>query len=767
MTNMFRYIFLSLAIFLLGFRAFAQNVPPVSKMSDQQVKELMDYIETRGLSEAEVEIMAKARGYSDEDIKIVRERINRAKSGLNASSNTNNNTIAREQLGELSERIEKEVISDSTKIAEKKIFGDNIFKDRKLHFEPNLRIATSPDYILGVDDEFTVSISGYAVGEYNLKVSPEGTVRIENFSPIYVNGLTIRAAKEKIEQRLSSRYAGLRNGALSMDLSLTKVRSIRVTVVGDVSNPGGYTVSSLATLFNVLYLSGGPTRDGSFRNIKLLRNNKVVNQIDIYDFLLTGSLKGNVGLQDQDVIFVPTVDTWVDLEGEVVRPFRFELKPSESIKEVIKYAGGFTANAYKSQLRLIRNTNTEKEIFSINESDFPLTLVKNGDQIHIGAILERFANRVEVQGAVFRPGEYALGDEIRTVGDLIKASEGLREDAFKGRALIKRLGKNLDPQLISVNLDSVLRGYDIDLQREDFLVIKSITELREFRKVNISGKVNIPGEYDYVDNMSLNDLIVLAGGFREGASSQHIEVSRRINDMESTEKNVEIFNIDINGDFSTKDGNFILSPFDIVIVRELPNYQVQQLVKVTGEINYPGQYVVTNRQERISDLIERAGGLRKEAYLKGSAFYREGKQVAVNIEDVLSNSKSRAINLFIKEGDSLHIAREKQVVKVSGQVLNPTAVAFQENLSFRDYIAQAGGYNDSAFVRKTYVKYANGHVDRTRSFLTAKFYPKVERGMEIVVPVKRRERMSKAEVISISTGFVSLSAVLLTLFRLI
>lgn len=779
--------FLPLFFILISFSVYAQNTRAVTELTDKQIQELIDQIESRGLTEAEVELMAKARGYTDADIAIVRERINRKKSGLEVrKSKLEDNTVVREQLGEVSKRIEKEDKTDTLHKEQKKIFGKDIFNKHKITFEPNLRLATPPEYVLGTDDELAVDISGYAVGHYDLKVSPEGTVKLENLPPVYVNGLTIAKAKEKIHQRLASLYAGLKNGSLNMDLVLTKVRTIQVTLAGEVENPGSYSLSSLATLFNALYESGGPTSNGSFRNIQLLRNHKVINQIDVYDFLMTGSLKGNVSLQDQDVIFIPVAGAIVELEGEVRRPYRFELKPSDSITDVIRYAGGYTEKAYTSQIKIIRNTDKEKEVLTAGSGSFSNFLLKNGDLLSIGAILDRYANRVEVQGAVFRPGEYDLNGNP-TVSRLLSSAEGLREDAFRSRALIKRQSANLDPEIVSVNLDSVLLGYDVPLKREDVLVIRSIAELRELRLVSISGSINIPGEYDYLENMTVNDLIIMAGGLREEGSRQRVEIARRINDPKNSEKNVKIFHVDIDKSMNSASGNFILMPFDIVEIRRLPNYEPQLEVRIDGQVTYPGKYSISKQTERISDLVERAGGLKEEAYLRGAQFFRKSKQevtpmeaamkdkkgtvnlykqVAINIEDVMKDKKG-TYNLFLQEGDSLYIPKEMQTVRVSGQVLNPTDVAYQENLKFRDYIIQAGGFTDSAFVKKVYVKYSNGHVDKTKSFLFAKFYPKVEKGMEVIVPVKNRQRLSKAEVISLSTGMVSLSAVLITLFNVL
>jgi protein involved in polysaccharide export with SLBB domain len=452
--------------------------------------------------------------------------------------------------------------------------------------------------------------------------------------------------------------------------------------------------------------------------------------------------------------------------GQVKRPLIYELRAEETLSDAIKFAGGFTDNAFKANLTVRRNTEKEKEILTVNADVARSFALQNGDKIEINNLLDRYTNKVEVVGAVFRAGEYALNNELKTVAQLIKKAEGLREDAFLNRAILKREQPDKDPEFIHIDLRKVLKGEDLELKREDVLIIKSIVELRELRKVEIKGAVNQAGEYDFVENMSVNDLILLAGGFKAGATVKRIEIARRLFNDESNEEQVEIINTESNKELNNQVKRVFLTPFDQVFIRELPNYQVQETVSIEGEVNYPGQYVIKSRTERLSDLIDRAGGERPDAYFKGARFFREGKQVAVNLEEILLN-KNAAMNLFLENGDRLIIPKETQTVKVSGQVLNQTSVAYQPNFSFRDYISQAGGFTDSAFVRKTYVRYSNGLTSRTRSYFSIKDYPRVEKGMEIIVPVKRRERLSKVEVISISTGFVSLSAVLLTLFRLL
>lgn len=747
--------------------AHAQTLPPVESVTDKQIESFLKEMESRGLTEEQVETLAKARGYTNSDIIKLRERINRIKSGTVQTAEAPPNPTVREQIEEVSDRAEVQVPAEQP-ISKDELYGASIFRNKALSFEPNLRIPTPPGYILGAGDELRASITGYAAKDYSLLVTEEGTVKLEHFAPIYVNGLSVSEAKAKIKQRLGSLFTGLNNGSLNLDLTLAKVKSIKVTVIGEVVHPGTYSISSLATLFNALYQSGGPTRIGSFRNIQLLRNNKLIHHLDLYEFLQKGLLTGDVSLRDQDVVFIPASETIVQVTGEVKRPLKYELKAGESINHLLAYSGGFTENAYTSQLILKRKTGKELEIRNIDvatEKDF---LLRNGDVIHASAILDRFTNRVEVLGAVFRPGEFALDESLQTVSQLIRKAEGLREDAFRTRALLKRERENLDPEFITLDLNKVLNGEaeDITLKREDVLIVRSITELREVRKVTISGEVNQPGEYDFTDNLSVSDLVFLAGGFRTGATPNRIEVARRLYNDEQDDATVEIFNLSIDENLSINNKKFVLHPFDQVYIRSLANYQPQQTVSVEGEVNYPSHYAIKSKTERISDLIDRAGGLRKEAYIRGAKFYRNSKLVALDLEKAL-NSKSSAINLFLEEGDRLVIPKEEQVVKLFGQVQNPTSVAYEPRFSFRDYIEQAGGFTDSANIKRTYVRYANGLTERTRSFLGMRFYPKAEKGMEVHVPVKRKERMSRAEIVTMSTAITSMMAVIVTLIRIL
>jgi len=750
----------------LSFSAFAQIPVDVNNVSDGQVEAFLKEMQARGMSEMEIEAAAMANGYTSEDVAKIREKVNKIKTGTN-NLTPKDNKIAREQIGELAKRTVIQV-NDTTKVAKKlEVYGREIFNNKNLTFEPNLRLPTPKNYVLGPDDNLKIDITGYAYQHYDVIVSAEGTIKLESLTPISVSGLSIEEAKVKIVNSLKLLFGGLRNGSLNADVTLGDVRSIKVTVIGEVENPGTYTVSSLATVFNALYLAGGPGVKGSFRTIKLLRNNQEKANIDLYSFLKKGVLDNNKILEDQDVIFIPMAETKVEMGGEVRRVGIYELKANENLKDAIDYAGGFGEHAYEDKINITRSTGKEKKLLTIDGSQSELYALRNGDQIMIGAILDRYENKVEISGAVFRPGKFAIDNQTKTIKDLINIAEGLREDAFLTRALLVRERENLDPEIKALNLKAIMDGTEenIILKRNDHLIIKSITELRELRTVEIQGSVNQPGEFEFAEDMSVNDLILLAGGMSEGATTKRIEIAKRLYNDESSDETVQVINFETDKDLGAIE-NINLSPFDKVFVRDLPNYEVQKLVNISGEVNYPGTYTILKREERISDLIERAGGLRKEAYTLGARFYREGNLVALDLSKALNNNKNLG-NLILSEGDSLILPKVQEVVKLRGQVLNPTIVAFQPNLNFQDYLAQAGGSTDSAYVKKTYVRYANGLTDRTYSFLGIKMYPEVQRGMEVIVPTRVKYRWTPAERIAVSSAFVSIATIMVTIIRLL
>jgi polysaccharide export outer membrane protein len=757
------FIFLSL---FLSAQTFSQSPVNVDDISDAQTEQFIKEAESRGLSEAEIEAAARLKGYSSDDIAKFRLRIERLKSG-SVDNNPQTSAKTREQIGEVAERTDVQV-GNNTEVGKKRdIFGRSLFGNKNLQFEPNLRLPTPPNYVIGPNDELKIDISGFAYQHYDVKVTPEGTIRLESLSPINVSGLTIEQAKVKITNILKVLFGGLRSGGLTLDLTLGNVRSIQVNILGEITNPGTYTLSAFATALNALYLSGGPTVNGSMRTIKILRNNMELASIDLYQFLTTGKLSNQQLLQDQDVIFVPVAEKKIELEGEIKREMVFELTASESLSDAIDYAGGFTEQAYKKNLIVTRYTDTEKKIINTEGLELSNFLLKNGDHVTVGAVLERFENKVEILGAVFRPEAYALNDSMNSLKALIKIADGLREDAFLDRALLIRERENLDPEIISINLKDLFSGKikDIILWKNDKLIIKSITELRELRTVEIVGSINNPGSFDYADGLKVKDLILMAGGFKEGATTRRMEIARRLFNDESSDETVQVLLFETNKNLNNE-GNITLSPFDKVFVRDLPNYEVQKLVNISGEVNYPGTYTILRREERISDLIKRAGGLREESYIEGARFYREGMLVALDLKKALNNENDLG-NLILSESDKLVIPKLQEVIKLSGQVLNPTSVAFRPDLRFQDYIAQAGGVSNDAFVRKTYVRYANGLTDRTRSFLGIKNYPEIQRGMEVIVPARIKDRWTSAERIAISTAFVSIATIMVTIIRIL
>lgn len=754
--------FLFVLFLLLSMTVFAQSPVDVENMTDAQVEQFLKEAEERGLTQQEIEAAARLNGYSAQDIAIIRERIERLKSGEKPLNKETVGNGKRMQLGEVAKRTDLQV-SDSTEVGKNvEIYGRSIFRNKNLSFEPNLRLPTPPNYTLGPDDELMIDITGYAFQHYDVKVSPEGTIQLESLAPFQVSGLTVEQAKAKIKDRLKLLFGGLRNNSLGLDVTLGDVRSIQVNILGEIEKPGTYTLSAFSTPLNALYLSGGPTENGSFRTIKVLRQNQLVQEVDLYQLLNSGQYT-NLLLKDGDVIFVPVAERKVELEGEVKRAMIYELKAEESLADAIQYAGSFSEQAYTKSVKITRYTGKEKKLVTLSEEQFDDFLLKNGDHIFIGAVLDRVENQVEVLGAVFRPGTYALDEQIKTVGDLIKTAEGLKEDAFKSRVILRRENDNLDAEIITLNLMNS-SDWEIPLKREDILIIKSYSELREVRSVEIKGAVVEPGEYEFQENMSVNDLIFMAGGLADGAEKGNIEIARRVKEGDLSSKNVEILPFDTSDNLVSME--LTLRPFDQVYVREIANYEEQQIVKIVGQVKYPGEYVIQNRGETIADLVARAGGLLKEAYVEGAKFYKEEKLVALDLKNVLGTT-NKIGNLVLQEGDSLFIPKKMDYVFVRGQVLNPTIVAYDPAFDFNDYIAQAGGYTDSAYVRKAYVRYANGLTDRTRSFLGIKDRPSPARGMEIVVPTRVKYRWTPAERIAVSSALVSIAAIMVTIVRLL
>ena len=557
---------------LISLTSFAQK-PKIDDLTDEQIKEFLQKAQASGMNETQIEKAALMQGYSPADIAKMRERINNTASI--GSKSTTAIDASRKTTTPISgiTKIEEEQIKEDIAVSQVKsnVFGVSMFSKGGLSFEPDLRIATPKNYQLGPDDELNIDIFGNALDNYKVKVNNEGTIRILNLSPIYVNGLSIEAASERIVGRLRQLYQGINmpGSGVSAQISLGNIRSIKVTITGEVTKPGTYTVSSLATVFNALYAAGGPSENGSFRNIRVIRDNKVVKILDLYDFLLRADQKDNIRLQDQDVIRIAEYDTRVEVLGEVKRPMIFEVEKTENLKDVLRFAGGFTDRAYTYTIGLKRNTPRELKLINISQDEVATFMPQRGDKYTVGKILERFENRVTIKGSVFREGDFAIEQGMSTVKELIKKAEGLKEDAFMNRATISRQKEDNDVTIVAFDLGKLMRGEtaDIPLKREDVITITNIKSLREKRTITIEGEVNKAGKFDFVEGLTVADVIVLANGFTDGASNAKIELSRRVKYDTlglGNEENVRIETFEIDQDLKirTDDAKLSLQPFD-------------------------------------------------------------------------------------------------------------------------------------------------------------------------------------------------------------
>ncbi|RAJ97694.1 protein involved in polysaccharide export with SLBB domain [Larkinella arboricola] len=772
---------------LTATASFAQQPSRADQLNDEQIIQFYQRAQSSGLTEMQIEQAAMSQGYTVSDIAKMRQRMAKIRQQSNRPGQMSTDTLLnRAQQGNLSQR--PYTLGDSLSMLRRDttrrpyIFGAALFKGTTLTFEPDLRIATPRNYVVGPDDELAVEIYGNSSESFRLRVSPEGSVRVLNLAPIFVSGLTIEQAEQRIVGRLRLAYQGLNRPGSGTYASVTlgSIRSIRVTLVGEVMMPGTYTISSLATAFNALYLAGGPNPEtGSFRDIQVIRNNRVIRTIDLYDYLLRADKKDDIRLLDQDVIRVNDYGVRVEVLGQVKRPAIYEVKTGETLKNVLSFAGGFTDRAYTFSLTLRRNTPRELRISTITQEQIATFVPQAGDRYTVGEILGRYENRVQVTGAVMRPGDYALGDGITSVRSLISRAEGLRKDAFLNRAVLYRERENTDLEAIPFDVGRLMRNEtdDIPLERQDSLHIYSVRDLREPYFISIEGAVNRPDTLPFISNLTVTDLIALAGGFQEGATPTRIEVARRI--REDTTKmtgreTVQIyqFAIDRNLQLQPAEARFVLKPFDVVYVRTSPRYELQQNVAVFGEVQHPGNYAIESRSERISDMLRRVGGLKPEAFLPGARFSRRGIVIATDLGAILENPGVPG-NLLLEVGDSLIIPKRPEVVTIEGAVLNPSTVGFAEGFNFKDYVTQAGGYTDNARHKKSYVVYANGLKDRTKRFLFFRKYPKVEPGSRVIVPfgpLTEDRRLTPGERVSlitvIGTMTVTLATAVLNLARL-
>lgn len=766
----------------------------VDQLSDEQVKAIVQKAELSGMTEDQIETAAKAKGMSGTEIIKLKARI--------ASLKLSTNSVSKENVDRSRENITVQDTLKSTNTLAETNFGFSLFTNKALSFEPSTNIATPLNYQLGPGDKLIIDVWGASQETYTPKISAEGNIIISNVGPIYISGMTIEEATVKIKKELSSIYSGLYAGNTFMKISLSAVRSIKVNIVGDVATPGTYTLSSLATVLNALYAAGGPSLNGSLRDIKVIRNNKTTAKLDFYEFLLKGELPENMRLQDEDVIFIPTYTKRVEIKGEVKRPESFDLKPTETLKELIYYAGGFTGSAYSSQVKIERKTGKNYKVFDVPSSIQDSFNLNNGDVVTVDKILDKYDNRVEIKGAVWRPGIFAI-DSILTLGQLIEKADGLRGDAFKNRISVYRLQSDFTTKVIALDLTDSIRTSNFPLQKEDLVTVSPISDITEEYNFAIEGEIKEPGKYPFTSNTTVEDLIIKAGGLLESATYARLEVARRIKDdtiEQSSNQVAEIFQFQINKDLELTDSasKFVLKPFDQIFIRKSPVYSEQSLVKIEGEVLFPGFYNIATKNERISDIIKRSGSITAAAYLKGARLIRKisaEKQLQLkdieqlklrvkDTSDIESNTKTESTisinlekiikkpgskyDLFLEEGDVIKIPKEPQTVGLNGALLYPVVVRYMKGYRVRKYISSSGGFSDDAKPSKIYVVNTNGSVKSTHRFFFVRIYPRIDPGSEIVVPKKtEHKKMSTAEAIGFGTAMSSLALIIVTIINAI
>ncbi|AOC95280.1 Polysialic acid transport protein KpsD precursor [Flavobacterium anhuiense] len=779
----------------------------VDYLSDDDLAKISAQLKSNNTTIDQVESMALSKGMSQTEFNKLRVKLNEYEKKNAKDSAKDKNKDSKSKTGEKTSefgRKQGEIKNDKVKDSlNALIFGSELFDNPTLNFEPDLNLATPMNYVLGPGDELQVSV--YGVQEYNanIPVSVEGKVSIDYVGQIFVSGMSIEAATQKIKAAIAKVYSTVRSGQSQVSISLGKIRTIKVTIVGG-KQPGNYSISSLATVYNALHLAGGPGKNGSYRNIELIRNNKVYKNIDIYRFLVKGDQSDNVALKENDVIRIPAYSQRVTVEGEVKRPGIFEMKKGEKFSDLLNFASGFNEFAYTASVNVLQKTGKEFKVHDINESEYNSYQPQSGDVFRITTILNRFENRIKIEGAVFRPDYYSFTEGMR-ISDLVTRAEGLKEDAYSKRARIIRLKTDLTTEIVNVDLGAALSGdlnADIELKREDIVTVYSILDFREEYKVTIDGEVKNPGEYEYFENLTLNDLVVQVGGLT-GSASKRVEIARMIKSDaidDADPKRIELIELEITADNNEQIKNFVLKPFDVINIRRMAVYEKPQMVTVSGAVAYPGKYVLANKKETVYNVVMRAGGLTSIANLDGMKIKRPIKEeqietlervdlnlnkndtlkgkltkklkddlkfatIPVDWEKIVKN-KNHYSNVTLFPGDEIEVALYNEGVKVTGNVLLTSEIPYRNGKGFKYYLNSVGGVDSKGWKRKAYIIYPNGKADVTKSFLFFKSYPKVEPDSQIVVPEKpEKKKMSAGEWAGLGTAFASLALLIVTAFK--
>ncbi|MFD1601600.1 SLBB domain-containing protein [Flavobacterium artemisiae] len=773
----------------------------VDYLSEDDLAKISAQLKSNNATIDQVEPMALSKGMTQANFNKLRAKLNEyTKKNANPVEKNFEKVEKKTDSGRKQDAIKNVKVKDSANAI---IFGSELFDNPTLNFEPDLKMATPMNYILGPGDELQVTV--YGVQEYNgtLPVSVEGKISIEYVGQIAVSGMTIEAATQKIKASIARVYSTVRSGQSQVSVSLGKIRTIKITVVGG-KQPGNYSISSLATVYNALHLAGGPGKNGSYRNIELIRNNKVYKNIDIYRFLVKGDQSDNVSLKENDVIRIPAYTQRVTIDGEVKRPGIFEMKKGETFADLLGFASGFNEFAYTASVNVVQKTGKEFKVHDINEGEFKTYQPQSGDVFRVTRILNRFENRIKIEGAVFRPDYYSFTEGMR-ISDLITRAEGLKEDAYSKRARIIRLKTDLTTEIVNVNLEAALSGdlsADIELKREDIVTVYSILDFREEYKVTIDGEIKNPGEYDYYENLTLNDLVVQVGGLT-GSASKRVEIARMVKSDEIDDadpKRVELVELEITADNNEQVKNFVLKPFDVINIRRMAVYEKPQMVTISGAVSYPGKYVLANKKETVYNVVMRAGGLTSIANLDGMKIKRPIKEeqietleridlnldksdtikgklakklkedlkfatIPVNWEKIVKD-KSHFSNVTLFPGDEIEVSVYNEGVKVTGNVLLTSEIPYRSGKGFKYYLNAVGGVDNKGWKRKAYIIYPNGKADVTTSFLFFRSYPKVEPDSQIVVPEKpERKKMTAGEWVGIGSVISSLALLIVTAFK--
>lgn len=781
-------------------------------MSDDQVVEYVKSATEAGKSQKQIMTELAARGVTRAQAERIKKRYEEQQAseqgmGAIAKNRQRRSTDAPEELVEGEMDLIAAEMSDpteqSTSVAARLVYGRNIFNSRNLTFAPSQNLPTPVNYQLAAGDEVIIDIWGNNQATYRETITPEGNINIPNLGPIYLNGLTIKEAEKYLKKELNKIHSGIagENPTSELKLSLGQIRTIQVNIMGEVAVPGTYNISSFSNIFHALYRAGGIGNLGSLRSIQLMRNGKKIAEVDVYDFILKGKTMDAVRLQEGDVIIVPTYDILVDVQGNVKRPMFYEMKNGETVKTLIEYAGNFTSDAYTKNLRITRQNGKEYQIYTIDDIDYSVFKLMDGDVLNISAMLDRFENKLEIKGAVYRPGIYQFSGQLNTVKQLVEKAEGVMGDAFLGRAVLHREREDLTKEVIQVDLKNILNGTkpDIALKRNDELYIPSIHDLQDLGTLTVFGEVARPGSFPFAENTTLEDIIIQAGGLLESASSVRVDVSRRIKDSKGTEA---LSTIGEMYTFALKDGfvidgepGFILKPYDQIFVRKSPAYQTQVNVRVSGEVLYEGTYALTQKTERVSSLVEKAGGVTPYAYVKGAKIARQINAeerrrmetvldmartadakdsidvkklelgniyyVGIDLEAALKNPGSDA-DIVLREGDQLIIPEYNNTVRISGDVMYPNTVSYVKGKGLKYYIEQAGDYGDTAKKKRAYIVYMNGQVKKA-----SKFNNNIEPGCEIIVPTKQKNEFKLQNILSIATTSASLATMIASIANIL